>query len=114
MPARIYESPKICERCGREFKRTVSPSGRREAMGDFSRRRFCSHSCFWEWNSGENNYNYSGGIRRGHNWGYLRVTDGRYVHRVVAETTLGREAQEIPRQTSAAGCAREVLLWIER
>lgn len=39
--------------------------------------------------SGENNPNWKGGFRLGHE--YLRVTDGRFYHRIVMEEKLGRK-----------------------
>ena len=43
-------------------------------------------------NSGQNNYNWKGGFREGSE--YLRVTDGRFVHRIVMAEKLGRELHE--------------------
>ena len=39
----------------------------------------------------EKHWNWQGGIRRGHEGGYLRYTDGTYIHRAVMEQKLGRK-----------------------
>ena len=65
-------------------------SGRIEAIEDWRKRRFCSKACSNDYQVGERNPNYVDGLRRGHNWGYLRVSDGRYLHRIVMERHLGR------------------------
>lgn len=90
MPARIYVDPRTCENCEDQFVRTRYPGGRLESLGEFHKRRFCSRECYWEWNQGENHHNYVDGFRRGHDWGYLRYSDGTYVHRAVMEEKLGR------------------------
>ena len=61
-----------------------------ETPSEFNRRRFCSASCYHKYNVGSNHGNYRGGLRRGHDGGYLRVTGGGYLHRIVMERHLGR------------------------
>lgn len=41
--------------------------------------------------AGIKHYNWKGGIRNGHPNGYLRYTDGRYIHRVTIENKIGRK-----------------------
>ena len=60
---------KLCKQCGKEF--FVSPSK--------SEHEFCSTDCWYEWNSGENNHWWQGGItdeRKGFwssaEWGHIR------------------------------------------
>ena len=90
MPKLIIVPDRICEQCGNSFNRTKHPNGCLEIIADFLKRRFCSRDCYVLWNVGENHQNYKDGFRRGHDWGYLRYTDGRFVHRVVMEKYLGR------------------------
>lgn len=40
---------------------------------------------------GEKSHHWKGGIRRGHDGGYLRRTDGKFIHRCVMEDYLGRK-----------------------
>ncbi len=86
----IETADKICEQCKRPFNRGAHQSGRPEGIEDYRKRRFCSKQCCWQWKTGDGNHRWKGGIRRGHDGGYLRVTDGRYVHRIAMEKKLGR------------------------
>jgi len=95
----------FCKNCGIEFY--MYPS---------ANRRFCSRKCSSakEFNpftgkhhtektkgkignsnrgklSKENHPNWKGGIRHGHDGGYIRYTDGKYIHRAVMEEKLGRK-----------------------
>ncbi len=79
-----------CKFCQERFNRRVEPSGRVESIVEFQSRKFCRQSCYLSWNCGKNNPNYVDGFRRGHEGGYLRHTDGRYVHRTVMEKKIGR------------------------
>ncbi len=79
-----------CKSCQVAFNRRISPSGCIEGITEFKTRIFCCRSCFFSWNRGKNNSNYVDGFRRGHDWGYLRHSDGRYVHRTVMEKKIGR------------------------
>lgn len=95
----------FCENCGIEFYTYPSTN-----------RRFCSKKCSSskEFNpftgkhhsekskrlignsnkgklSKENHPNWKGGIRLGHNGGYIRNTEGQYIHRIEMEKKLGRK-----------------------
>jgi len=59
-------------------------------MSDWQKRLFCSHSCFSTYSRGASSPHWKGGIRHGHDWGYLRCSDGKYLHRLVMEEYLGR------------------------
>ena len=86
----IFED-KICLNCNKSFNRNRLPCGRLENKDDFIIRKCCSRNCSRIFFSGKNHHNYKDGIRRGHDCGYLRYTDGRYIHRVVIENYLGRK-----------------------
>lgn len=90
MGKKIIVPDKVCDHCQANFNRSVSPAGRLEGIEDFRIRRYCSTFCYWKHNTGENNANYKDGFRRGHDWGYLRRTNGKYVHREVVEQRMGR------------------------
>lgn len=81
----------LCRNCGGSIARTRYPSGRLEAIAEYQARAYCGMQCRDEHRRGTEHHNWKGGLRRGHNWGYLRVTDGRYVHRMVMEQKLGRQ-----------------------
>lgn len=89
MPPRLNLPPKRCDECGQVFMRGRSASGRAEGPEDYNARRFCSQVCYFRWNHGANHYKYSGGLRRRGD-GYVRLSDDRYLHRVVMERTIGR------------------------
>lgn len=91
MPKLIKLSSKICQNCYELYNRKKLPSGRLEDISDYKIRKYCSRKCFSEFHRGQNHHNYKDGIRRGHDGGYLRYTDGRYIHRVVMEQYLGRK-----------------------
>ena len=86
MPARIYLPDKICQNCNKAFNRGFLRSGRREAIEDFVIRKFCARICSIKYQRGENHHNYKDGIRRGHDFGYLRNTEGQYIHRIMMGT----------------------------
>jgi hypothetical protein len=83
---------KVCKACGKPFNRQIMPSGRREAVEDFSVRKFCSRECWRKFTRGENHHLFiPGGTARAD--GYFRTTiNGKreYVHRLVAAEILGR------------------------
>lgn len=86
---RITLPDRTCEQCGCSFNRNRLRGGRIEDIADYISRRFCSRDCYWKWNTGENNWNYVNGVRKRSD-GYLRLSDDRYLHRVVMEKHLGR------------------------
>lgn len=45
MPARIYETHRVCEVCGAWFLRKRSKTGALEILKQFNRRRFCDVAC---------------------------------------------------------------------
>lgn len=45
MVAATKAIPRICERCGAEFYRTISKKNNIESSWHFKNRKFCSHSC---------------------------------------------------------------------
>jgi hypothetical protein len=81
---------KNCEQCGKTYNRKVRPSGRRQSCFEFKRSRFCSRKCFTDQNCGPNHHFYIDGIRHGHSDGYLRISDGTMIHRLVMEKHIGR------------------------
>ncbi len=84
-------SKKVCKNCGDEFSRNHNRSGRLESVKDYTKRKYCSHKCYTSFNVGDKHCNYKDGFRRGHNEGYLRLTNGQYVHRVIMEKYLYRK-----------------------
>lgn len=82
---------KVCVFCGEILVRRRRVNGRLEGAEDWRNRIFCNQECYHAHHTGENHHNYKGGIRRGHEGGYLRTSDGRYIHRVVMEEHLGRK-----------------------
>lgn len=84
---------KICEHCNLAFNRKQYPSGRLEGTKEWFNRRFCSKNCCSFFHVGQNHPNYKDGFRRGHDGGYIRFSDGRYVHRVVVENHLKRKLE---------------------
>lgn len=81
---------KQCIHCLSDFNRRYS-NGRYESRAEYESRKFCSLKCCHEYKVGERANGYKDGLRRGHNCGYLRITGGKYLHRVVMEQHLGRE-----------------------
>jgi len=77
---------KKCKNCSGNFDRFSC-----RQLSDFRVKKFCSRKCYHEFNVGKNHANYKDGLRRGHNWGYLRVTSGQFLHRVLMEKHLGRK-----------------------
>lgn len=82
---------KKCLNCNSDFDRKIYPSGRIEGLKEYRNRRYCSHKCYSIYVKGRNHHNYKDGLRRGHDCGYLRYTNGEYVHRVKMEQHLGRK-----------------------
>lgn len=39
------EEVKVCELCGKRYKRPVYKNGRKQSMIDWKIRRFCGHGC---------------------------------------------------------------------
>jgi len=91
---KIYFHNKICKQCGNEFNRNKFLSGRWEDTIDFSKRKFCSRACYWKYNTKSHHWYWKGGIRKGHSNGYLRNTEGRFIHRVIMEKHLGRKLRK--------------------
>lgn len=92
---RITQPDKVCRNCGELFNRKRADNGRLESLTDFQARMFCKQPCYWEWMHGENHHNYVDGFRRGHDGGYIRYTNGEYVHRDVMSKKLGRPLRSI-------------------
>ncbi len=90
MRTKISLPDKICEQCGKFFNRKKRPSGVLEAPTEFKNRRFCSLNCSQIWHCGTNHQNYKDGLKHGHDGGYIRYTNGQYVHRVIMSEHLGR------------------------
>lgn len=90
MPKKLNLPDKICLHCLNLFNRRFS-HGRYEAKKEYEERKFCSLKCRNEYCVGERCPAYKDGYRRGHDGGYLRVSSGEYVHRLVMEKHLGRK-----------------------
>ena len=87
---KIILPSKICEACFELYNRKYYLSGRLQDVTEYENSKYCSHKCFTNHNRGENHPNWNDGIRGGHEGGYLRYTDGSYIHRVIMENYLGR------------------------
>jgi len=83
---KLVTKPKICENCGKSFKRTT------EQASDWKVKKFCSKKCYWEFNKGKNNVNYINGTKSRPD-GYLRYSNDKYVHRETMEKFLGRKLE---------------------
>ena len=90
MPRKLDLPDKICIHCLSPFNRRYS-NGRYECRKEYEERKFCSLKCRNEYCVGERCSAYKDGYRRGHDGGYLRVSNGEYVHRLVMEKHLGRK-----------------------
>jgi hypothetical protein len=90
MPTRIDLPDKSCLKCGVAFNRGRLPSGRLEEIKDFQVRKFCSQTCYWDYNTGNNHFAYKpeGSIRPD---GYVRISvkgERKYLHRILVESNL--------------------------
>jgi hypothetical protein len=92
MPSLIIVDNKICQQCGKEFNRGRLPSGVLENIKDYTVRKYCSHSCYSQHNTGDNHYLWKGGKRKSPD-GYVRLSNAndKYEHRDIMEKYLGRE-----------------------
>ena len=101
---------RYCERCGKELKRTIYPSGRKEALCKFLNRKFCSLYCARHSDFIKNVLNNNVGVgNKNPNWrggknirkdGYIEIWQPHhpmaskhgYVleHRLIMEKKLGR------------------------
>lgn len=88
---RQYFTDKVCENCRKSFNRYRSLNGRLEGTEDYRVRKYCSKRCCNIHKVGDRHHNYKDGLRRGHDCGYLRVTGGKYLHRVIMERYLGKK-----------------------
>ncbi len=77
-----------CETCG-----TILARKKGESYAYFLKRKFCNKKCYWDNHRGKNHHNYKGGLRRGHDGGYIRFSNGEYVHRWVVEAYTCRELE---------------------
>ena len=87
---KIYLPDKVCKNCFKLYNRKKSSSGRLEDIEEYQNSKYCSHKCYADYNKGKNHQNYKDGTRKGHSGGYVRYTNGKYVHREVMEKYLGR------------------------
>lgn len=85
MPARVYLEDKECLNCGKTFGRDSC-----KQVSDYREKKFCNRKCYFEYNTGENHWYWKGGIRLGNADGYIRDTQGTFIHRLVMEEHLGR------------------------
>lgn len=93
MPRKLNLPDKTCIHCLSKFNRRYS-NRRYEAKKEYEDRKFCSVKCSQEYHVGERSPSYKDGYRRGHEGGYLRVSNGEYVHRLVMEEYLGRKLRK--------------------
>lgn len=86
MPTKLHLPDKQCLKCGNNFGRDSVKS-----VATFKEKKFCSHKCAVEYNSGENHWYWKGGTKKRPD-GYIRdsKTD-QYIHRIVMEKHLGRK-----------------------
>ncbi len=81
---------KFCIHCKEQFYRTIYRQGTIESSREFNERRFCGLNCCYIWTKGDKHHNYINGTRKRKD-GYIRLSDDRYVHRVVMEEKIGRK-----------------------
>ena len=80
---------KRCKMCNFSLKRNYG-----ESFDYFDKRKFCNRNCYHSYSKGENHHNWTGGIKTRPD-GYLRYSsNGKYMHRVLMETHLGRKLLE--------------------
>lgn len=87
---KVYLTDRTCTVCGSKFNRKKYPSGVLEAPTEFRKRKYCSRECYHTTINGSGNPSYKDGFKRGHDGGYLRFSNDRYVHRATVEEHIGR------------------------
>lgn len=90
MGAKLNLPDRICEQCGKSYNRKLRPSGVLESSQEYVIRKYCSQVCYHILNRGKQHHRYKTGFKHGHKGGYIRYTDGQYVHRVVMSEHIGR------------------------